>query len=588
MNAKYHISYIWTLLLVALTALLAACTKDDVITQDQPPVIRWANQTGVFTAKVGQSLRIEPIVANAAGANFSWYYSDAPAMVLSTSGVLEMSWSETGTYYITLKVTTPAGTDASDIRVDVVDAAPPTISLAVPDGGYTLLCDTPLELKPRFQNDDVEGFEATWLVDDVEVSKADAFIFRQSTPGIYNICVRARNVDGEATLRFKVNVVASLPRSIEFQPVSQFYGSTKRYTFPGRPICLEPVAENISADAVWQWTVNGSVVNGSGSMLTFTPSQAGTYNVTATVEGVTASVTVECVNATEASRRRVATASSHASTTDVMEYLPAPGQFIGDATAVGGMPSGLSTHPQACQWASQRLASSLPVSLGAWGGYIVVRFDHSVPVGEAQYDLAIMGNAFLTNNEPGIVWVSQDVNGNGLPDDEWYQLAGSDYALPTTLQCHAVTYFRPGGTGMGVEWVDGLGATGYVDYIYSQHSQSSYYPEWVTATSYTLRGVRLAPRSVMNAVTGMWDNPPFGWGYADNLGSDLLERGDSADGTGQTNGLRVANAVMANGQQIALQYVDFVKVQTGVMWQSGVLGEVSTEVCGFKDFSLSK
>ena len=39
---------------------------------------------------------------------------------------------------------------------------------------------------------------------------------------------------------------------------------------------------------------------------------------------------------------------------------------------------------------------------------------------------AIQGNAFDSSNEPGIVWVMQDVNGNGLPDDEWYELRGSE------------------------------------------------------------------------------------------------------------------------------------------------------------------
>lgn len=68
------------------------------------------------------------------------------------------------------------------------------------------------------------------------------------------------------------------------------------------------------------------------------------------------------------------------------------------------------------------------LSLGAYGGYITVGFDHTVPNVPGQYDFKIYGNAYydafgtLTgklggSSEPGIVLVSKDVNGNQLPDD---------------------------------------------------------------------------------------------------------------------------------------------------------------------------
>lgn len=50
------------------------------------------------------------------------------------------------------------------------------------------------------------------------------------------------------------------------------------------------------------------------------------------------------------------------------------------------------------------------------------------------YDFAIEGNAFDGSSEPGIVWVMQDVNGNGLPDDTWYQLKGSEYGKEETMR----------------------------------------------------------------------------------------------------------------------------------------------------------
>ena len=71
------------------------------------------------------------------------------------------------------------------------------------------------------------------------------------------------------------------------------------------------------------------------------------------------------------------------------------------------------------------------VSLGGWGGYITFGFDHPVENKDG-YDLQILGNAFYMSgsteygsSEPGIVLVSRDENGNGLPDDKWFELKGS-------------------------------------------------------------------------------------------------------------------------------------------------------------------
>lgn len=82
------------------------------------------------------------------------------------------------------------------------------------------------------------------------------------------------------------------------------------------------------------------------------------------------------------------------------------------------------------------------VSLGGFGGYIVVGFDHSIDA-SGGYDLAIVGNSFEGSSEPGIVWVMQDENGDGLPNDTWYELKGSETGKAETLQDYAVTYYRP-------------------------------------------------------------------------------------------------------------------------------------------------
>lgn len=116
---------------------------------------------------------------------------------------------------------------------------------------------------------------------------------------------------------------------------------------------------------------------------------------------------------------RAYTAGNSLTANKVYEYIPAPGQFINEKATSGF--NGESTHEAACAYATSRLGRELSVSLGAWGGFITVGFDHSIP-NRGGYDFSIKGNPIDTSSEPGIVWVMQDVNGNGLPDDEWYQL----------------------------------------------------------------------------------------------------------------------------------------------------------------------
>lgn len=69
----------------------------------------------------------------------------------------------------------------------------------------------------------------------------------------------------------------------------------------------------------------------------------------------------------------------------------------------------------------------------------------------------------------------QDVNGDGLPNDEWYELKGSEYGKPETIQDYAVTYFRPG-PNMDTQWQDNKGNKGAIDRLGNYHPQEFYYP----------------------------------------------------------------------------------------------------------------
>lgn len=254
----------------------------------------------------------------------------------------------------------------------------------------------------------------------------------------------------------------------------------------------------------------------------------------------------------------------------VIEYRPAPGQFINERMSV-------TTQPQADRWAQERLAAGSYVSLGAFGGYIVVRMPAPV-ANKTGYDFSISGNALPTNSEPGIVWVAADAN--GVPGT-WYELKGSD--SDATSRSYKVTYYRPAGAGDDVRWEsedsDGNFDAGYIKHLPEYHSQA-YYPAWITGDSYTLTGSFLAARTELAG--NEWVNRPFDRGYADNFGTGADTDAVSSNGYYRYNRFDITDAIDADGNPVTLGSIEYIKVQTAVLADAGPTGEVSTEVVGFK------
>lgn len=133
----------------------------------------------------------------------------------------------------------------------------------------------------------------------------------------------------------------------------------------------------------------------------------------------------------------------------VYEYMPAPGQFVNELPEYF---EGDTAEDIISKVEEQICGDRQPgmISLGAYGGYVVFGFDHSIVNVADAYDFKIYGNAFIGSQtagggscEPGIVMVSVDANGNGVPDDEWYELAGSDYNKETTKKNYEIVYYKP-------------------------------------------------------------------------------------------------------------------------------------------------
>lgn len=252
----------------------------------------------------------------------------------------------------------------------------------------------------------------------------------------------------------------------------------------------------------------------------------------------------------------------------VDEYVPAPGQFVNLLPKVEASDDAASVRAK-CTAAIGGGMNGL-VTLGGFGGYITFHFDHPVRNVHGQKDLLIRGNYIAGASEPGIVMVSQDVNGNGLPDDPWYELSGSADvdSVGKVVYGYEITY-RPAPM-QDIPWTDNQGRSGVVarnDY----HAQE-YYPLWIHEPL-TFRGTLLPPNGHNHGVNGAqnWLLDSFRYGYVDNSGTD---EGCSFD---------LDWAVDSERKPVRLDHIDFVRVYSAENQQCGWLGETSTEIRGAKD-----
>ncbi|MGV3705129.1 MAG: PKD domain-containing protein [Arcticibacter sp.] len=266
----------------------------------------------------------------------------------------------------------------------------------------------------------------------------------------------------------------------------------------------------------------------------------------------------------------------------VLEYKPAPGQFINEQNA---------GTPQAAQALIGGTSSLL--SLGSFGGYVIVGFDHSIENAEGA-DIGIYGNpntgAGTEWSEPGIVFVMEDKNGNGLPDDgEWYELAGSEHTNPATIKNYRITYYNPKNKTDDLTWKDSRGKQGRV--LRNTFHPQEYYPLWLPDQDSVSFTGTLLPPSLRSE--GLNTNPPFAWGYADS-GSEEFLGFRSEYGRGY-NAFDISWAIDKTGKRVDLKRVDFVRIMTAQNSNGSTgseadggrqVGEISTEVSGVVDLHI--
>ena len=294
--------------------------------------------------------------------------------------------------------------------------------------------------------------------------------------------------------------------------------------------------------------------------------------------------------------------TSSAYITKVLEYMPAPGQFVNTMPEYEEGDTQDDMNRKALEAIGNNKRGM--VSLGSYGGYIIVGFDHRIENRPGLRDFRILGNAFAGAStarsggsyEPGIIQVALDEDQDGNADSGiWYEIAGSAHRDATqeswyeTAQSagndmnfytdYEVIYHAPETEPAGnhetyIHWENNKGNQGYVaKNIY--HPQT-YYPQWITERTLKFKGSRLPQNSIDESGQGTYYVLyPFAFGYADN-----------ATNISDESAIDIDWAVDADGNRVSLPGVDLIRIYTGVHQQNGWIGECSTEIAGVEDLHL--
>lgn len=296
--------------------------------------------------------------------------------------------------------------------------------------------------------------------------------------------------------------------------------------------------------------------------------------------------------------------------TKVLEYVPAPGQFVNVMPEYEKGDTRETMNRKVLEAIGHNNRGL--ITLGGYGGYVTVGFDHTIENKPGQRDFRVLGNAFAAASssarggdgscEPGIIRVAYDRNRNGRPDaEEWYEIAGSashgtEVWYEAAKQAgndvnlyenYELTYYRPATDPENftetiedyIRWEANKGVVRSGYRAKNVFHKQSYFPQWIDGEKLVFEGTCLPQNGINKGQDGadFFVLHLFSYGYADNA-----TNGDEA------SEIDIDWAVDRNGNKVNLPGVDFIQIYTGVNQENGWLGECSTEIMGVEDLHLVK
>lgn len=533
-----------SIILIGLCLTIFSCKKEDEVKINVPQV-KFDIPTMGYTTYINENIDIKPVVTNASKTQHSWLENDKE---ISKEATLHYSSDKSSIHIIKYIASNEAGKTENTINIEVLDIGLPKIEIAQEE--FSIKQTKELIIEAKIES--IRECKYSWKELDKELSADKTLKFSSSEIGTHTIIFTAENAGGKSEKTIIIKVISAVKAKVTL-PDNKTDFSLKN----GETIEIKPVVET-DVKTRYSWTLNGNILAETKD-LTYTASKNGLSKLIFKAINIGGETRVDIRLLVGI---RTETDKSSNTITKVFDFTPAPGQFINEGYDC-------NTMYEANAYAMKSLLNKdFYLSLGGFGGYVIMGFDHSIVDNEKQ-DIMIKGNSFDGSSEPGIIWVMQDENNNGKPDDKWYQLKGSEYGKPETTQNYSITYTRPSAVGQDVVWTDNQGNNGCIDYLI-YHKQSYYYPKWIKSDSYTLTGPRL--KGKVTEEGGIYRNNVYDWGYVDN--KDHVKDG---------NLFELKNAIDENGKAIELGFIDFIKVQNAVNEKAGWIGENSTEIYYVED-----
>lgn len=374
---------------------------------------------------------------------------------------------------------------------------------------------------------------------------------------------------------------------------------------------LRVAVESVNDEGVsYQWLLDGEEI-ATSKTLEYMFAQAGSYQLM--LRAKQGNVSFDYLYTVTVGFDDVLPPTSGSATayvTKVLDFMPAVGQFTNVLPAYEEGDTQESMNQKVLDAIGNN--KKIMITLGGYGGYVVVGFDHTIENKEGLRDFRVLGNAFYSaanpdsnapeggSCEPGIIMVAYDQNQNGLPDEnEWYEIAGSAHEDPTqelwydmaveagnNVNCYKnyeITYYRPD-ENMGnpivppmdeyIRWEDNQGNSGYK--VKNVYHRQPYFPQWFEGDKLTFRGTCLPQNGIDESGKGTYYVLyKFRYGYADN---EVNTKDESS--------IDIDWAVNSKGQKVKLPGVDFIKIYCGVNQENGWIGECSTEITGVEDLHI--
>ena len=244
------------------------------------------------------------------------------------------------------------------------------------------------------------------------------------------------------------------------------------------------------------------------------------------------------------------------------------------------------------------------VLLGGWGGYIVAGFDHNVKNRQDFYDLAIFSQNGV-GNEPAVIFVMKDTNENKIPDDIWYEIGGSETGKEGYQREAKVTYYKEENLSLPMFYTmqGDKDTKHYLINGYGENASSTWWwPLYDVLDANEYHAINIGEDDLGSFITftgtllphskefinGQWSDisQKFTFGYGENYSGDDYKFVPFGKGIRGANLIDISDAIDSDGNPVNLEFINFIKIQTGVLQVCGQMNEVSSEIAGAADLHL--